>query len=200
VTIQGSHVAGKNVTIEAKDDVNILAAQDTQNTTGSNKSSGGSIGVTIGLTTGQTSVGVSINGGKGKNRGDGVENIESTIDARDTLTIISGGDTNIIGSQVKGDTVKAEIEGDLNIVSLQDTANSKDSQTNWSVSGSTTGAVSGSYSNQKFESNYKSVDEQAGIFAGSGGFDITVGGNTNLVGGVIVSEADAEKNKLIQVH
>jgi filamentous hemagglutinin len=194
VTIQGSHVSGENVAIEAKDDVSILAAQDTQNTKGSNKSSGGSIGVTMGA--GGPSVGVSINGGKGKNRGDGVENIESTIDARDTLTIISGGDTNIIGSQVKGDTVKAEIEGDLNIVSLQDTANSKDSQTNWSVSGSTTGAVSGSYSNQKFESNYKSVDEQAGIFAGSGGFDITVSGNTNLVGGVIASEATPDKNKL----
>ena len=112
------------------------------------------------------------------------------------MTIISGGNTNIIGSQVKGDTVKAEIAGDLNIVSLQDTNNYKESQTNWSASASTTGAVSGSYSNQKFESNYKSVDEQAGIFAGSGGFDITVGGNTNLVGGVIASEADAEKNKL----
>lgn len=103
--------------------------------------------MTIGLTTGQTSVGVSINGGKGKNRGDGVENIESTVEARDTLTIISGGDTSLIGSQAKGDKVKMDIEGNLNVVSLQDTANSKDSQTNWSASASTTDAVSGSYSN-----------------------------------------------------
>ena len=40
------------------------------------------------------------------------------------------------------------------------------------------------------------MTEQAGIYAGEGGFAIEVGGNTDLKGAVIASEADAEKNRL----
>ncbi|WP_414488665.1 hypothetical protein, partial [Stenotrophomonas maltophilia] len=49
---------------------------------------------------------------------------------------------------------------------------------------------------QKVESHLRSVQEQSGIVAGSGGFNITVGGNTHLEGGVIGSTADASKNRL----
>ncbi len=44
--------------------------------------------------------------------------------------------------------------------------------------------------------NYDSVQEQTGIFAGQGGFDITVGEHTQLNGAVIGSTASAEKNTL----
>ena len=125
-----------------------------------------------------------------------ITNNESTVDARDTLTIISGGDTNIIGSQVYGDTVEMSVGEDLNIVSLQDTDNYRDKQKNWSASASTTGAVSGSFSNQNINSTFESVQEQAGIFAGEGGYNIEVGGNTHLEGAVIASEADSENNRL----
>jgi len=196
INIVGSHISGENVTLIAKDDVNILASQDTQDTTGKNSSSGWSLGMTVGLDSGTVSGGVSINGGKGSNRGDGITNNESIIDARDTLTIISGGDTNIIGSQVYGDTVEMSVGEDLNIVSLQDTDNYRDKQKNWSASASTTGAVSGSFSNQNINSTFESVQEQAGIFAGEGGYNIEVGGNTHLEGAVIASEADSENNRL----
>lgn len=46
-------------------------------------------------------------------------------------------------------------------------------------------------------SNWQSVADQSGIFAGSGGFDIKVGNNTDLKGAVIASEAkDKSKNCL----
>ena len=45
-------------------------------------------------------------------------------------------------------------------------------------------------------SNYDSVVEQTGIFAGKGGFDVTVGEHTQLDGAVIGSTATADKNKL----
>ncbi|MGE4802896.1 VENN motif pre-toxin domain-containing protein [Yersinia hibernica] len=45
-------------------------------------------------------------------------------------------------------------------------------------------------------SNYDSVQEQTGIFAGKGGFDITVGEHTQLDGAVIASTADKSKNSL----
>ena len=40
------------------------------------------------------------------------------------------------------------------------------------------------------------MNEQSGIFAGTDGFDITVGGNTDLVGAAIVSDASPENNRL----
>jgi filamentous hemagglutinin len=44
--------------------------------------------------------------------------------------------------------------------------------------------------------DYASVTDQSGIFAGSGGFDITVGNHTQLNGGVIASGATSDKNRL----
>lgn len=45
-------------------------------------------------------------------------------------------------------------------------------------------------------STYDSVQEQTGVFAGKGGFDITVGEHTQLNGAVIGSTATADKNTL----
>jgi filamentous hemagglutinin len=46
------------------------------------------------------------------------------------------------------------------------------------------------------KSDYDSVQEQSGIFAGDGGFDITVGKHTQLDGAVIASTGSADKNSL----
>lgn len=51
-------------------------------------------------------------------------------------------------------------------------------------------------STNKMDSDYKSVSEQAGIYAGKRGFDINVEGNTDLKGAVIASEAGYDKNNL----
>ncbi|CAM3590969.1 hypothetical protein RABR111495_01845 [Rahnella bruchi] len=45
-------------------------------------------------------------------------------------------------------------------------------------------------------SDYASVTDQSGIFAGNGGFDISVGNHTQLNGGVIASDATSDKNRL----
>ncbi|WP_250876779.1 hypothetical protein [Luteibacter anthropi] len=60
------------------------------------------------------------------------------------------------------------------------------------------GFVSGNayFAQSKVGSHYGSVNEVSGIQAGSGGFQLDVGGNTYLVGGKIASEADASKNWL----
>ena len=57
-------------------------------------------------------------------------------------------------------------------------------------------AVSGSASVGKIYSNYKSVTDESGIYAGKEGFEINVEANTDLKGGIISSTADADKNKL----
>ncbi|ENP9293444.1 VENN motif pre-toxin domain-containing protein, partial [Escherichia coli] len=51
-------------------------------------------------------------------------------------------------------------------------------------------------SRDKMHSNHDSVQEQTGIFAGRGGFDVTTGQHTQLNGAVIASTATADKNRL----
>lgn len=58
--------AGKDVTLEAFRDVNLTVSQDTQSTTGSNKSSGGSIGVGVGVGSGGAGVSISANASSSK--------------------------------------------------------------------------------------------------------------------------------------
>lgn len=45
-------------------------------------------------------------------------------------------------------------------------------------------------------STYESVQEQTGIFAGKGGFDVTAGEHTQFKGTVISSAADGRLNRL----
>ena len=45
-------------------------------------------------------------------------------------------------------------------------------------------------------STYESVQEQTGIFAGKGGFDVTAGEHIQLKGAVISSAADGRLNRL----
>ena len=154
-----------------------------------------------------------INAGYNKANGEVKENAEthvaSTITAKDTLTTKSGQDTNIIGSKLEGETIKMEVGKDLNIESLQDkeTYDEKNNSSgfNFSVDVSQPKGKPATYENAGItggknkgntNSNYESVTDQAGIYAGKGGFDIEVGKNTDLKGAVIASEADASKNKL----
>ncbi|MFZ3621159.1 hemagglutinin repeat-containing protein [Leclercia barmai] len=204
ITVAGSRVkAGKDVTLDAARDVNLLASQDTQQTTGKNSSSGGSLGVGLGAGSGGTGISISANASssKGHEKGNGVRQNETTVDAGRQLTIKSGRDTTLAGAQVNGEAVKADIGRDLTIASTQDSDHYNSKQ--GSVSGGVgytfgAGGFSGSISasRDKIASDYDSVQEQSGIFAGKGGFDVTVGNHTQLDGGVIASTADAEKNRL----
>ncbi|NNS08996.1 VENN motif pre-toxin domain-containing protein [Erwinia sp. JH02] len=59
-----------------------------------------------------------------------------------------------------------------------------------------TGSASVNLSRDKMHSNYDSVVELTGIFAGKGGFDVTVGEHTQLNGAVIGATATADNNRL----
>ena len=56
--------------------------------------------------------------------------------------------------------------------------------------------IAGNWNKGNIDSHYRSAREQAGFFAGGGGFDIYVEKNTDLKGGIIASEASADKNHL----
>ncbi len=48
----------------------------------------------------------------------------SHVNGANSVTVVSGGDTNIIGSQINSRQIAADVGGNLNIVSVQDVTNS----------------------------------------------------------------------------
>ncbi|SEP27465.1 two-partner secretion domain-containing protein [Propionispora vibrioides] len=198
LNIIGSTVDGKNIHLKAANDVNLIAADNTTQSETTNSGKSASIGVS--LSQGQAP-GFFLGGNKskGNENGNTLTHTNTQITATDTVTIESGEDTNLKGAQVKGKTVNVKADGDLNLESLQDEDNYK--ETNKSAGATINfgaGGVSGigSASKGKINSEYQSVTEQTGIYAGEGGFDIQVGQNTDLKGAVISSEATPDKNKL----
>ncbi|WP_176700587.1 hemagglutinin repeat-containing protein, partial [Gilliamella sp. App4-10] len=138
---------------------------------------------------------------KSREKGNGTDWRESVVEAGNKLTLIIGNDANIVAGQVKGDRVEADIGHNLNIESKQDRDeyHSKNSSTSLggSVSWGSTNGANAAASQTKMDSTWQSVTDQSGIFAGKGGFDITVGNHTDLKGAVIASAAkDTSKNKL----
>ncbi|WP_321959124.1 hemagglutinin repeat-containing protein, partial [Paraburkholderia tropica] len=123
----------------------------------------------------------------------------SHVNGANSVTVISGGDTNIIGSQINGKQIAADVGGNLNITSVQDVTNSAAHQSS-TGGGFTISQVGGSASfsaqNGHADGSYAGVNEQAGINAGDGGFNVNVKGNTGLTGGVISSTVDESKNSL----
>ncbi|RLR65087.1 hemagglutinin, partial [Pseudomonas aeruginosa] len=125
---------------------------------------------------------------------------ETTLDTGHKLTLNSGQDTTLKGAQVSGEQVTVNVGRDLTLQSQQDSDHYDAKQQNVSVgAGYTVGGtptISLSASKDKLHSNYDSVKEQTGIFAGKGGFDVNVKEHTQLDGAVIASTADKDKNTL----
>jgi len=187
LTIQGSQItAGNNVTLKADDEINLLAAKSTAEQHSTNKSSSGSIGVSFGSQTGVT---LAASQGRGNADGSDVSWTNTHVEAGNTLALQSGGDTTLKGAVASGKQVVADVGGNLNVESLQDTSSYESKQK--SISGSVTigASPSGSIgaSKSKIDSNYASVIEQSGIKAGDKGFQVNVKGNTDLKGAVIAS-------------
>ncbi|ANS44140.1 hemagglutinin repeat-containing protein [Serratia inhibens] len=204
ITVQGSQLqAGKDLSLDAARDVNLLSAKNTEYLDGRNASQGGTVGVGIGVGSGGwgISVSASVNKGRGSESGNGTTHTETTVNAGNQVSITSGRDTTLKGAQVNGETVKADVGRNLTLTSEQDSDRYDARQQSASAGGSFTfGSMTGSgsvnVSQDKLHSNYDSVKEQTGIFAGKGGFDITVGEHTQLDGAVIGSTAVADKNRL----
>ena len=110
------------------------------------------------------------------------------------------------GGIISGNTIIGNVGGNLTVVSMQDTSYYNSSQESASITASGgwnintwsgRGGVAVNLAYQHIENKYQSVgDEQAGIKAGDGGFTLTVGGQTTLVGAVISSSEAAVANGL----
>ncbi|WP_205577150.1 hemagglutinin repeat-containing protein, partial [Pseudomonas aeruginosa] len=202
--VQGSKLqAGKDLQLIANRDVVLEAAANTQKLDGKNKSSGGAVGVSVGVGSGEAGISIfaNANKGAGKEIGNGTTWTETTLDAGQKASLVSGRDTTLKGVQVNGESILAKVGRDLTLQSLQDRDYYDSKQKN--VGGGASLAIVGqggganlSLSQSKLHSKYDSVQEQTGLFAGKGGFQVEVGKHTQLDGSVIASTAEAEKNRL----
>ncbi|WP_338554443.1 hemagglutinin repeat-containing protein [Pantoea agglomerans] len=204
ISITGSQLkAGGDLSLDASRDILLQSAQNTQSTESTNSSKGGSVGIGIGVGSGGygITVSASVNAAKGSEKGNGLTHGETTLDAGNRLSLTSGRDITLTGAQASGESVKVDAGRNLTLTSEQDSDRYDSKQQSASAGGSFTfGSMTGSanvnVSRDKMHSTWQSVAEQTGIFAGKGGFDVTVGEHTQLNGAVIASTADASLNKL----
>lgn len=193
LTAVGESIQGKNVSLTASGAVRLQTGTNEETIRDNYQSHGASIGASFhgGLT--------SIDASYGKMKDQGtttrVTHTGSHVTAQDSLMTSSGKDTTLVGSQLQGQSVTVKTGGNLHIESVQD---SETYRGNRSSAGISLEAKSGnaSYSRGKTTSDYASVTEQAGIYAGDQGYEVDVNKDTQLKGAVIASTADANRNHL----
>ncbi len=197
IAVVGLDIAGKKGTILIADDaISLAAAAQTYKERSKNSSAGGKIGVSAGYENGSAAIGITVgaNVGKGHGKGDETRYEYTHVGDRNSRTVLhSGGATTLKGAQVAGSQVVLKAS-DLSIESLQDTSTYKGKQLN--AKGEVTigygASGSGSASKSKISADYASVNALSGIFAQDLGYQIDVGGHTDLTGAIITSSAQAE--------
>ena len=200
ITVTGSNLsAGGNAVLKAEGDVLLQAARNAFEQKTDSKSSSASIGV--GFNVGSANTGVTLELGVSASRGkaDGKDEswTNSHVVAGNTLAFQSGGDTTLKGASGKADQIIASVGGNLLLESLQDTSkyDAKNQSAGFGASicltGTCVSSVSANAGQGQMKSDFKSVTEQTGLWAGNGGFLIDVKNNTTLIGSVIASSDKA---------
>ncbi|KAE9528419.1 hemagglutinin repeat-containing protein, partial [Testudinibacter aquarius] len=198
INIKGSDVAGLEGTVlQTAGKIAITAAEQHHQERSKNSSQGWNAGVAVSYGSDGFAFGVTAGGNLGRGYGNGDERswVNSHVGLQESnTTIISGGDTNIVGGVVRGKGIHTDIGGDLAIASLQDSLQYTGKQQNIRGQVTVGYGVSGSasYNQSKMNADYVSVQEQSGLFAGDDGYQVTVKGHTELGGGLITSTAQAE--------
>jgi filamentous hemagglutinin len=194
-----SGAAGNDLLLAAADEIRLLAARNTADQKSTNRSSSASVGISIGTDGLMLNVGAS--GGRGNADGSDLSHTPTKVGAGGTAQLISGSDATLKGATVAAKQIVAQVGGDLLIESLQDSSSYASKQQSLGVSVSVGyGKMSGSLSagQSKIASTYASVNEQSGIKAGDGGFQVNVAGNTTLTGGAVTSTqtaVDEQRNR-----
>ncbi|QXI31497.1 hemagglutinin repeat-containing protein [Pseudomonas vanderleydeniana] len=205
IHVIGSTLKAADTDLTAKRDIVLESAQNTANWANNSSNNRTAIGASfnIGQQNGFTlDLGAQI--AKSLGTGSSVTQVNSTLDTG-ALTLHSGNDTTLAGAQVRAKSIDALVEGNLNIASRQDSETEKNKQGSAGIGGSicippfcygVPVVVSANLAAGNMKSNYQAVEDQSGLFAGAGGYDIYVGHNTTLQGAVIASDATADKNLL----
>jgi hypothetical protein len=210
--ITGSSLSGTNIALNAAQNLNLSAAQNTTATQTTSSASSTSFGVSLAVgvqpiapknapnaNMGLPTFSLSTSSSNSSSTANATQQVNTVVNASGNLSVNAGGNATLNGARIYGNTVTGSIAGNLNLTSLQDTSTYNSSSSSTGVDLGLTGNVpslSLSVSNGKLNSSWDSVTNQTGIYAGTGGFNIDVGGNTNLTGSVISSTANPALNSL----
>ena len=200
IHITGSRVEAPVVNVSASNNLRMDAGTNTVVQRDDYTSSGWSIGATV-SPHGSGVIGLDANVYKGKeNALETTKTHTGTVILGKQVNTVSGNNTEIIGSKVIGESVTTKVGHDLKIESLQDTndyhkiSKNKGISVSYGMSGSA--RVGFDNSRGTTDSHYASVTNQAGIYAGDGGYNVQVNHATTLTGGIIKGSPDKSKNRL----
>lgn len=202
IGLTGEKVEATKLVLDSASDINLEAGKNTVDINNTYKNSGWSVGAGISLTGGGL-LDINASGHMARQNGDTHKEtyVPTKIKAVELAQLKAKRDTNINGSTVSGKKVEVDTGRDLHIQSLQDVDNFKEhsKSAGFSVSSkpnfkNPTGSINASVG--RIDSKWKSVTEQAGIYAGEEGYNLNVGNNTTLEGAVIKSDAPKAKNTL----
>jgi filamentous hemagglutinin len=208
LSIHGSTIQGKDVDLEAGKDIRLTAAENKSEMDIHEKTKNGGISTSWGIG-GLSGVKVYGQSSKGMENAASLTHTASEVSAENTLHVSGGNDTIMTGSRMEGGKVVLATGGSLRIESLQDTESYK-SRSNVKGGALASDVFKDSAGHKKLDkpylsaetargytdSDYASVKEQAGIYAGQEGYDISVKDNTHLKGAVIDSKGSVDKNTL----
>lgn len=196
--------AGDTVNLSADNAITLEASKNSWQQHGTQSNSGTSIGVGFagGSQNGFT-IELGVSRGRGNEDGSDVSYNNTHVSGGKAVNVTSGGDLNLKGAVIEGRKVTADVGGNLNIESLQDTSTQVSKQSSSGLNASLcippicygVSTVGGSVAGAKADGSHASVTEQSGIKAGDGGFDVNVKGRTDLKGGVITSTQAAIDDK-----
>ena len=200
IHITGTIIEAPEVNLNATNKLSLDAGTNSSVQRDTYTSSGWSVGATV-SPHGNGVIGLDANVYKGKeNALETTKTHTGTIIRGKQVNTVSGNDTEIIGSKVIGESVTTKVGHDLKIESLQDTNDYHKISKNKgiSVSYGMSGPVRVGFDNSRgtTDSHYASVTDQAGIYAGDGGYNVQVNNATTLTGGIIKGSTDKSKNKL----
>ncbi|WGZ33263.1 hemagglutinin repeat-containing protein [Xylella fastidiosa subsp. pauca] len=194
INATAAQFSSTNLTLIAAGNLDAHSAQSTQEQTSSQRNRSASLGAKIGVTGGGPSISADVARGRGSSRQQSVTQVDTVFNVANHANISVGGDATMKGSHLNADSIQARIAGNLDITSLQDTLQASAQQRQTSLGG--TFVINGAGSTATLSRNrqdatqdYASVRNQSGLFAGAGGYDITVGGHSQFNGGALTSTA-----------
>ncbi|WP_253306653.1 two-partner secretion domain-containing protein [unidentified bacterial endosymbiont] len=184
-TIQGDLQAQELARIAAAGNLKLLASENRGQQESSQSSSSQSFGVGRGIVVGMSE-------GEGSSQGESCRYQLAQVHAGQKVELESGGDTLVQGV-VSAPQIQAAIAGNLTIESLQDTDHQEGEQQQIGINLDIGPMVSGSlnFNQSDYRSDFKSVQQQAGLEAGDLGYQLDVKGNFHLGAGGLKSSAKA---------
>ena len=203
--IEGSDVQGKDITLDSANSIYVKGKETTSKMTQSMKQKQASLGISYDLLQHRFSdISVNASGSKGNIAGTDIVHDPTKIIATNTLGVTTTQDVHIKDGVLKSEGIQANIGRNLEIHSVQDTHDYTDHTTSGGMGLSlskkgTFNSLQSSVQRTDIDSTYTSVIHPSGLYAGSTGFNISVGNTTTLEGALLASRTDTNTLKTKQL-